>query len=407
MAKKTLQLDTDTGNIEATSASSGGPTAITIDGKTGAYTVVAGDLGKVINCTANTFTVSLTAAATLGAGFWCWVWNTSDTSTHVITIDPNASETIDGATTLLLRRGEGMQIICNGTNWHTGDKKTMRGYAENITSTTARPVVTGDGSVAIGQSYASGTDSFAAAIGSNGSGSGSKSNNCISMGQYATASNSYANAIGFYATASGSSSTAIGQETTSSGNNSAAIGYVCTASGTGSVAIGSTNSASGLYSLSTGVQSISAIYGKSARASGRFSANGDAQTGQFTLRRATTNDTATVLTADNAAASTTNQVILPNDSTYAFTALVVARRTDANDESAGYEFKGVVDRNTTAATTALVGTVTKTVLAEDTTAWDCNVTADATNGGLAFTVTGEANKTIRWVATVWTTEVTG
>jgi hypothetical protein len=86
---------------------------------------------------------------------------------------------------------------------------------------------------------------------------------------------------------------------------------------------------------------------------------------------------------------------------------VVARRTDADNESAGYEFAGVVDRNGSAATTAIVGTVMKTVLAEDTTAWDCAVTADTTNGGLAFTVTGEAAKTIRWVATVWTSEVTG
>jgi hypothetical protein len=113
------------------------------------------------------------------------------------------------------------------------------------------------------------------------------------------------------------------------------------------------------------------------------------------------------MASDPNSASTTNQVILPNDSTYAFTILVVARRTDADNESAGYEFKGVVDRNGAANTTAIVGTVTKTVLAEDTSAWDCNVTADTTNGGLAVTVTGEAAKTIRWVATAWTSEVTG
>ena len=113
-------------------ASGGGSSTLTLSNKTAAYTVVAGDAGTVINCTANTFTVSLTAAATLGSGFNCWVWNTG---TGAITIDPNASETIDGVTTLILRQGEGTQIVCNGTNWETGGKKTMRGYAENYLST--------------------------------------------------------------------------------------------------------------------------------------------------------------------------------------------------------------------------------------------------------------------------------
>jgi hypothetical protein len=159
--------------------------------------------------------------------------------------------------------------------------------------------------------------------------------------------------------------------------------------------------------LAFGQQSNAAIVGKQAYASGQFTAGGDAQSGKFVLRISTTNATPAVMTSDAGAASTTNQVILPNDSTYAFTILVVARRTDADNESAGYEFKGVVDRNANAASTALVGTVTKTVLAEDTAAWDVNVTADTTNGGLKVEVTGEAAKTIRWVATCWTSEVTG
>ena len=125
------------------------------------------------------------------------------------------------------------------------------------------------------------------------------------------------------------------------------------------------------------------------------------------LRIQTTNATPTALTSDGSTAGTTNQVILPNDSTYAFTILVVARRTDADNESAGYKFEGVIDRNANAASTAIVGAVTKTVLAEDTAAWDVNVTADTTNGGLKVEVTGEAAKTIRWVATCWTSEVTG
>lgn len=54
-----------------------------------------------------------------------------------------------------------------------------------------------------------------------------------------------------------------------------------------------------------------------------------------------------------------------------------------------------MDRN---AATALVGTVTKTVLARDSASWDANVAVGS--GALHITVTGEAAKTIRWVATV-------
>ena len=56
--------------------------------KTGAYTVVASDRGDVIWCD-GTFSLSLTAAATLGDGFSFGVVNIG---TGSITIDPNASE---------------------------------------------------------------------------------------------------------------------------------------------------------------------------------------------------------------------------------------------------------------------------------------------------------------------------
>jgi hypothetical protein len=387
--------------------SGGGASAITIDGKTGAYTVVAGDLGKVINCTANTFTVTLTAAATLGAGFWCWVWNTSTTLSHVITIDPNASETIDGVTTLLLRRGEGMQIVCDGTNWQTGDKKAMRGYAENISTPAATLPSVGDGAISLGGrlSHAGGAGSFGVLIGIDSSNYGARGANSIAIGSETNAAGTRGVAIGTGATA-GFNATVIGAYSSANATNATACGWTATATGY-ATAIGAATNAAQEFSLSTGYYTVANSVGKFVHGSGRFSASGDAQTGKTVLRRATTDATATVLTANNSAPSTTNQVILPNDSTYAFTALVVARRTDADNESAGYKFEGVVDRNATAATTALVGVVTKTVLAEDTSAWDCEVTADTTNGGLAFTVTGETGKTIRWVATVWTTEVTG
>lgn len=408
-----------------------GSSNIVINNKTGAYTVVEGDLGKVINCTSGTFTVSLTAAATLGNGFNCWIWNTSTTGTHVITIDPNVSETVDGLSTITLRRGEGVRIVCDGTNWQTGDKKVMRGYSENFAPTDPRPFAVGTRSVAIGRNasttndgglalgYNTLADSVAStAIGANSSSSGSQAvtgSGAMALGgSYASGTDSFAAAIANNTSSYGASAAntvALGQLAKATGARGVAIGFGPISSGVGAISIGGASvvspTAIGNYSVALGAGAVAAQDGKYAFAPLVFSSAGDAQTGTMVLRTSTTNATPTVVTSDAAAPSATNQVILPNDSTYAFKILVVARRTDADNESAGYEFKGVVDRNGSAATTAIVGSVTKTVLAEDTAAWDCNVTADTTNGGISITVTGEAAKTIRWVATCWTSEVTG
>ena len=47
-----------------------------------------------------------------------------------------------------------------------------------------------------------------------------------------------------------------------------------------------------------------------------------------------------------------------------------------------------------------------TTVGEDVAGWDATVEADDVNGALAIKVTGTAGITIRWVATVRTTEVT-
>ena len=180
-------------------------------------------------------------------------------------------------------------------------------------------------------------------------------------------------------------------------------GTTNTASGSAAaVGGGELNTASGSHSaVSGGLYGSASKYGQEAHASGRFAANGDAQRSIYTLRRSTSNNTPSELFLDGSS----SRLTIPSDSTYAFRILLVARRSDADNESAAYEFVGCIDNN--AGTTALVGSVTKTVVAEDTAGWDADVTADNTNDALVIKVTGENAKTIRWVATVWTTEVTG
>ncbi|MFZ2276286.1 MAG: hypothetical protein WAW39_00750, partial [Prosthecobacter sp.] len=83
------------------------------------YTIVAGDLGKVINvdATAGAVTLTLTAAATMADGFWCYV-RKADSSANAITIDPNAAETINGGANLsVITQFEMRLIVCDGTTW--------------------------------------------------------------------------------------------------------------------------------------------------------------------------------------------------------------------------------------------------------------------------------------------------
>jgi hypothetical protein len=77
--------------------------------------LAAGDFGKVFNAT-STFTQTLTAAATLGDGWFCFYRNNG---TGVITLDANSTETIDGDTTAKLQPGDSAILYCNGSAFIT------------------------------------------------------------------------------------------------------------------------------------------------------------------------------------------------------------------------------------------------------------------------------------------------
>jgi hypothetical protein len=100
-----------------------------------------------------------------------------------------------------------------------------------------------------------------------------------------------------------------------------------------------------------------------------------------------------------------NQMVLPDDTTWFFEIHLAARRTDVDNESAGYIARGVIDRN--AGVTALVGAVTYVYTNEDVGAWAITVDADAPNDALRIRGTGAAGSTVDWKAKVFITEVTG
>lgn len=122
---------------------------------------------------------------------------------------------------------------------------------------------------------------------------------------------------------------------------------------------------------------------------------------------ATTFSVTRTVTTTNATPQFLPFVSIPADTTYTFSIHIAARRTDADNESAGYRIEGVIDRNATAGSTALVGSPTVTVLGEDTAAWDVSAQAETANGGLRVLCTGEAAKNIVWNAVFNITRVTG
>jgi hypothetical protein len=92
-----------------------------VSAKSSGYTVALSDYGKTIDCTSS-FTLALTAAATLADGFHFFVRNSG---TGLITIDPNSSELIDGATTLVLGIGDSCKVTCDGSAFKTAGLGNM------------------------------------------------------------------------------------------------------------------------------------------------------------------------------------------------------------------------------------------------------------------------------------------
>jgi hypothetical protein len=104
-------LDTSTGVLTIT-AIGGAPFSSSYVAKTGAYNVGAGDF--VVDCTANTFTVTLPTAVGVDGKQYC----IKNSGTGVITIATTSAQTIDGAANKKLSvQYESFWVISDGVNW--------------------------------------------------------------------------------------------------------------------------------------------------------------------------------------------------------------------------------------------------------------------------------------------------
>lgn len=96
--------------------------------KTDDYTILAADQGKVLIQTGASKTFTTPAAATVADPFMVFVVNASATP---LTVDGNASETINGVATVTIPAGCGGVLFTDGSNWFCIGVGTARLDQEN------------------------------------------------------------------------------------------------------------------------------------------------------------------------------------------------------------------------------------------------------------------------------------
>jgi hypothetical protein len=83
--------------------------------RSAATTLGVEDRGRLVSCS-GTWTLALPAAAAAGAG---WAVLVANTGSGTVTLDPDGSETLDGAAAAALGPGRAALLVCTGTAWVT------------------------------------------------------------------------------------------------------------------------------------------------------------------------------------------------------------------------------------------------------------------------------------------------
>lgn len=173
---------------------------------------------------------------------------------------------------------------------------------------------------------------------------------------------------------------------------------------------GYNNNADGAFSVCSGYHAFArGMMGARVHSSGIFlsdSNKGNGQLRDMVLRVQTTNATEAKLVSDLSGNFTATDIIMPTAvSAFAFKAMIVALKNDGS-AAAAWELVGLAFRTATAGTIAFSGTPTVTLIgAAAPTGWSCRVAVNTSTNALFFYATGVASTTIRWVASIHTTEV--
>ena len=211
--------------------------------------------------------------------------------------------------------------------------------------------------------------------------------------------------------ASGSKAVAIGYSSQASGSGSVAIGNYSTATSSGAfaavngAATGSQSVALGVGAISSGAKSVAVSPDSQARLSGAVALCGanrssPAARSQIVLLRVfarTTDPTPTVAVSDQNSPSSTNQLIVGNNSSNSVRVRAMAMDTAAAGGCKAWEGRAVVQRGSNAASTSLVmSSLTSDYTHASMAECDLVLSADTTRGALVATGTGIAGMTIRW-----------
>ena len=298
----------------------------------------------------------------------------------------------------------------------TGDNSIAVGWARTV-GQYGFSVQTGDNStddwgaaalqsVVIGPGYVEAGSDYSVVIGSDGYGNiVSTSTGCVIFGRGDEIATSDGCAIiqsGNSTVENGDTDIIIGGSSHKIGFGAASYGYNAIVGGT-STWMGDVSACVALgghgNSFASGTDNSIGMGGTTVDASNMvgFPAIGKGQTSLYIQGQQTTDATPAALASGSGNGS---PIPIVSGDLYVFKVLVGAA---SSSQSAAYEFTGAI-RNI-GGTTALVGSVSKTVLAEDDAAWDCDVTADNTNDRLLITVTGKAATTIKWCASTLLTRV--
>ena len=202
----------------------------------------------------------------------------SATGTNAVAIGSNTTATATGSLALGLGDGDATGVYAfavGGQSSNTGSiaigtssrasgyKSVSIGADSDATGSSGVAIganaqaISGANATAIADSYASGTDSFAAAIANNTATYGATGANSIAMGDRAKSSSGSTISIGKLSQSTSFGSTAVGEDSRATGNSSTAVGKYARASGIGAAAFGAgayseTTTASGDYSLALG-----------------------------------------------------------------------------------------------------------------------------------------------------------
>lgn len=280
-------------------------------------------------------------------------------------------------------------------NSANGSASTVGGGLGNLVDGSYSTVSGGSANKAQGQSAVVGGGEFNEAQANKSTVSGGNLN--LATAEGATVGGGIENhANGAFSTIAGGNGNIIGSNdaTISGGNTNEASGSAATVGG------GRFNLASANFgTISGGVDAHASHYGEWAYAAGGFSValTGEAQTSTYVMRGTTTNNSSAVLGLGDAS----DDLTIASGRTVTFDIQIAAR--SAGGESAGYTFTGVIENQL--GITSILGGVANPMTREDDTNWNVTVTADDSTDSLKITVLGGTGDSVRWVATVRTTEV--